>query len=409
MAVSVLSVCFLTQAFPDFQGAYRGIFVENLARCLVSQGYQIVVVTPRIYKVSEKYEERGKLHVYRFFFPSGERPLITYGRIPVFRMIIYMVSCFLRTLNVIKRYHCRLLHIHWIHPNGIVGVVAKAILRIPFVVHVRGSDLNIFALKNHFFKYLTRMVLRHSDMIICTSKATKVKMTVAFPKILKHKKAIVVYNEIDAATFHPMPEQEARKKLGIQADGLHFLFIGNLVIEKGVLELVNLMMTLSGAQKGSNVFLHIVGAGPLEQLLRKKVDENGQNSKIFIHGPVDPRQIPFWLNASNVLILPSEREGMPNVILEAVHCGIPVLATDVGDVGRFITENVNGFIMGVGDKRDELRQHLLRFMANHDELISMKKRLQNEVNSRGVNEGGCKGVAEIYDALMSVEEGVSHA
>jgi len=234
-------------------------------------------------------------------------------------------------------------------------------------------------------------------------------MTEAFPEILKHKKAIVVYNEIDAAMFHPMPEQEAREKLGIQADGLHFLFIGNLVIEKGVLELVNLMMTLSGAQKGSNVFSHIVGAGPLEQLLRKKVDENGQNSKIFIHGPVDPRQIPFWLNASNVLILPSEREGMPNVILEAVHCGIPVLATDVGDVGRFITENVNGFVMGVGDKRDELRQHLLRFMANHDELISMKKRLQNEVNSRGVDEGGCKGVAEIYDALMSVEEGVSHA
>lgn len=227
------SILFLTQAYPDFEKSHRGIFIQNLAEDLVNQGYNLIVVTPRIYKKSKMFEKLNNILIYRFYFPSGERTLISFKKIPIFLMLTYMISCLTKTFKVMLKHSCQLIHVHWIHPNGLIGLTAKLILRKPMIVHVRGSDFNLFVSRNRFFKILTRLILEKSDFVLCTSNTAKTGIINSFLK-LDPQKVIVIYNKIDSSRFRPIPENIARKRLGIRLSGICMLFAGKLVYEKGV-------------------------------------------------------------------------------------------------------------------------------------------------------------------------------
>ncbi|MFQ5843181.1 MAG: glycosyltransferase, partial [Thermodesulfobacteriota bacterium] len=103
------SICFLTNAYPDEEGSYRGIFVKGLAERLIRRGYEISVVTPRIFRKSVLREcSSGGLRVRRFPFWSEERLLITYRRIPWFRMVTYFLSGLYCTWEIIRSHGCLL-------------------------------------------------------------------------------------------------------------------------------------------------------------------------------------------------------------------------------------------------------------------------------------------------------------
>ncbi len=394
-------ICFISQAYPDFEGAYRGIFIKNLARDLIAGGYSVVVVTPKIYKVSQKKEGAGRLQVYRFGYPSGGKPLICYSRIPFFRMSVYMMACALKTSYVMGHHSCHLIHVHWIHPNGVVGVLAKYLFRCPLVIHVRGSDFNLFATRNRFFRALTHFILTRADHIFCASKGLKNGIRREFPRI-NEKRITVIYNSVDTSRFHPLPEKEAQKTLGLTQKGLHLLFVGNLVQEKGIPALIHAVETARGDSPKNSVTLHIVGSGPLADTLKGKTSQTREGEiAIILHGAVPHEQIPLWLNAAHALILPSEWEGTPNVMLEAIHCGIPVIATDVGDISRFIIDGENGFIIRKEGKEKHLRALFHDFMVHPDRLFSMKKRLQEKILvKKTVSEGDQSRIEQVYISLL---------
>jgi len=401
------AILFLTQAYPDYPGAYRGIFVKNLADQVAKRGHPVIVVTPKIFHDSEKYESSGDVQVFRFFFPSGGKTLVAFKRIPVFRMLVYMFSSLLKSVGIMKRQGCEIIHVHWIHPNGIIGVVLKWLYHVPLVVHVRGTDFHTFAKRNRFFAFLTSFVLSHTDRILCTSGILRDGILMSFPEI-DRENVIVVYNEVDTSLFHPIPEEEARKNLGIQEKGIHLLFIGNLVKEKGILDLLEVARKIYAGEPEKDVFLHVIGKGPLYSKLKERV-KDGYEDKIFIHGAVPPREIPVWLNAANLLILPSDHEGMPNVVLEAFCCGIPVLATNVGDIHEFIRENVNGFLINPEKKTEELEKYLETLLNNPERLGVMKREMQRKISEGFSFPPASREVVEIYQTLLRSRKVKTHA
>jgi len=397
------AILFLTQAYPDFEGSCRGIFIRNHVDDLVSHGYFITVVTPRIYKKSKKKEKLRNVFIYRFYFSSGEKPLISFKKIPILLMMIYMISCFLKMFEVMVRHSCQLIHVHWIHPNGFIGLIAKLVFRKPMVVHVRGSDFNLFASRNRFFKILTRLVLEQSNFILCTSERAKFGIINSFSK-LNPQKVVVVYNKVDSSRFHPLPENEVRQTLGIPQKGICMLFAGNLVPEKGILELIETFKILAEKFSEKDFFLYAVGDGPLKDVILEKA---GPKSRISIQGPVSPDVMPLWFNASNLLILPSEREGTPNVVLEALCCGIPVFATDVGDVAKFVKNGENGFVVPVERKKEALYTILSDILSYPKDLMNMKIRLQHK--TLNTQDYVTKDVADIYNILLQKKKKKSHA
>jgi glycosyltransferase involved in cell wall biosynthesis len=242
--------------------------------------------------------------------------------------------------------------------------------------------------------------LARSDWILCTSEELKRGILEAFPE-LEIKNISVAYNEVDTSLFKPIPEKEARNYLGIQEEGLHFLFVGNLVREKGVMDLIEVLIEMLEEGMEDRFFVHLVGTGPLYGNLKGLVHSRGLEGKIYVHGLVSPRQIPFWMNASNLLILPSEREGMPNVVMEAVYCGIPVLATNVGDIHVFIRNKENGYLISPENKKGELSIILKEIFSNPEQVVVMKSRLQKKILEKQNNKIPFLGdVTDIYKMLL---------
>jgi len=120
-------------------------------------------------------------------------------------------------------------------------------------------------------------------------------------------------------------------------------YIGTLSSVKGIMNLVEAFRTIS---KGNDTAeLLICGGGPLLNEIRKKLKHDGLQHKITLAGWIPHDNLSDYLNEMKLLVLPSYSEGLPNVILEAMACGTPVLATPVGGVPDLIKDGENGFIM----------------------------------------------------------------
>lgn len=138
------------------------------------------------------------------------------------------------------------------------------------------------------------------------------------------------------------------------------LFVGNLVEVKGVDRLLSAWRILTQVLLRSSleVELLIIGEGPNRQKLEKQARDAGIAGSVRFIGGKPHREISHWMRSVDCLCLPSRSEGMPNVVLEALACGVPVVASGVGEVPFLIKDGVNGFMVpqdeGYGDHDREV-------------------------------------------------------
>src|SRR4030065_1225665 len=168
-----ISVLFLTNAYPDFDSSYRGIFIKKMASLLKTDGYDIAVVTPKIYKKSRYVEEQNGMKVYRFPFFSGNRLLIEYDKIPYLRMCFYYVSGFLLSLYAFVRHRCQMIHVHWAIPTGLIGVGIAFLSRKPLMVTIHGSDFRLAMDESSFLKRIFLYVCKKAKHLHCVSDGMK--------------------------------------------------------------------------------------------------------------------------------------------------------------------------------------------------------------------------------------------
>jgi glycosyltransferase involved in cell wall biosynthesis len=146
---------------------------------------------------------------------------------------------------------------------------------------------------------------------------------------------IVQHNGVDGERFTIRSKAEARRRLGLPTDDPIICYVGNLAAEKGVDLLVDAMYTLRHDGDRS-ARLVIVGAGALEADLRRRARQLRVSESVHFFGRRPHHEVPIWLSASDVCCLASRREGCPNVVLEALASGRPVVAADVGGVSELV-------------------------------------------------------------------------
>jgi glycosyltransferase involved in cell wall biosynthesis len=144
----------------------------------------------------------------------------------------------------------------------------------------------------------------------------------------------VLPNGVDLERFAPGSARDARRALGIAEDARLILYVGRLVDGKGLDTLLEAFGTLRTAVP--RALLALVGSGPLQARLERRVLADGMARSVRLPGEAPHHAIPQWMRAADVVVLPSEAEGMPNVVREALACGRPVVATPVGDVPRLL-------------------------------------------------------------------------
>jgi teichuronic acid biosynthesis glycosyltransferase TuaC len=228
---------------------------------------------------------------------------------------------------------------YWGHPEGYAAVRLGKECNIPVVVGVRGSDF-LMAPPRGIVRRQIEYTARNASAILSVSgELSRVALG------LGAKRVHTILNGVDPAIFHIQDQPAIRERLGLPADETCVLFVGWLSKLKGVAQLVEAIAALnrSGGRKWS---LAMVGEGYLEPALREEARRSGFGSSFRFLGPLKAPDIAQWMNACDLFCLPSDSEGCPNVVLEALSCGTPVVATAVGSIPDLVDESCGILVPG---------------------------------------------------------------
>jgi len=154
----------------------------------------------------------------------------------------------------------------------------------------------------------------------------------------------VIPNGFTEDLFYPQDRDECRKKLGLPLDRKIILPVGNLVKVKGHKYLIEAMEHHQFRKHYTDIFCVIVGSGSLQGALEKQIHAAGLEECVFLAGDRPHEEIPVWMNACDVFVLPSLNEGNSTMMFECLGCGKPFVGTDVGGVGEIIEPEHNGLL-----------------------------------------------------------------
>ena len=253
-------------------------------------------------------------------------------------------NCYLAARSCVKTFSKRYVNINLMHAHfmdyGFVGAALKSLLNRPFVVTAHGGDVYEWPFRDKWHRTLAKYVLSEADQIITVSRFNEAKL---LSLGVSPNKLHVIPNGYDDKLFRSIPLVEARKKLGLPLNKKILLSVGNLVAVKGHTYLLDAMKFV--LKKRDDVILVIVGSGALGENLRKKTREFGLEGKVLFVGQRNHEEIPVWINACDIFVLPSLSEGFPTVIPEALACGKPVVGTNVGGVSEILHDSEVGLLV----------------------------------------------------------------
>lgn len=360
--VNNLRICIVTTMFPRYRGDYYGSFVFDEAKALLDKGCEVHIVTQHNPNILYEEEIEG-LHVHRFKWaePKRFRALVHFkGFKDNLRLLTYVVSLFFKLIKIIVQYKIDIIHAHSTVPTGFLAVIVSKIVRIPSFVTAHGMDVNNFE-KSQIFRYLIRVTMNNCNKAIAVSEDLALKMQLFE---VDENNIVVLNNAINLKIFKPISNEEIRVKYNIKDQDILLLYVGYLDTFKGVFELMDAFFEIH--KKNSKIKLLIVGEGPKRSELEEKSSKLKLNEFVIFTDKISHDEMHKYYQASDIFILPSYSEGLPLSILEAMACGIPVVASNVGGIPEIIKDYENGLLVNLKDKNDLYKK--LRILINDIEL-----------------------------------------
>jgi glycosyltransferase involved in cell wall biosynthesis len=345
-----MKLLFVSNLFPNGSEPTRGMHNAQQVTAL-SKRCEIKVVSPMHHPVpDESWQGIAVTHPRFVHVPLLSRPLNGW--------------LFARAVEpVIRRERADIVLVNWAYPDAYGVMLVADKVCFPFATTVQGSDVNVF-FQNATRKRQVLRALRASRAVFCRSEALRRILTA------EGIEAWTVYNGINHDRFRPLDRAECCRKLGLDSNRKRVLYVGNLVSVKGTTILEQAALQVPGTD--------VIFVGPAA--------EPAAPGHCVGARPHD--EIPLWMNASDVLCLPSLNEGLPNVVLEAMACGLPVVASRVGGVPEIVRDGVNGFMVPPADPAaltDALRRALAKRWDRDTIRVSVAK-FDWDVNARTVLE-----------------------
>jgi glycosyltransferase involved in cell wall biosynthesis len=333
----------ITNVFPSPLHPTKGVFNLQLVRAL-RRANEIRVICP-IAWTDEMMGRSGRRRIppERFHTADGTRVLFPRYYFPpkVFRrhygsFMWYSVRGIVR--DQLVGFRPDVILGYWAHPDGEVAVRAARLANVPALVMVGGSDVLLMT-GNGARRQCVLNVLRAADRVVPVSNSLKEKL-VEFG--IESGKVRVVERGVDTSLFHPGDRDEARRKLGLKAFSPVLVWVGRMVPVKGL----DVLLAACGVlrRQGLDFHLCLIGDGPLRGALARQADAEGIADAVRFIGAVPPDDLPDWYRAANVVVLPSRSEGVPNVLREAIACGIPYVASRVGGIPDLSSARCNRLV-----------------------------------------------------------------
>jgi glycosyltransferase involved in cell wall biosynthesis len=241
--------------------------------------------------------------------------------------------------NLYREFPFEIIMAAWAYPDAVAAAGLASEYKCPLVVKILGSDINnlaqLPALRPQIQKGLQR-----AQCVITVSEALRervIELGIAPERVLTQ------HNGVDGKKFKIRSKEAIRQELKLSTTRPFICYVGRLGQEKGLDVLLDAMHALATSGRG-DIDLHLIGGGEQEENLRAQVARLKLESQVHFHGMRPHDEIPLWVSAGDLLCLPSRREGCPNVVLEALASGRPVVASHVGGLPELIQSD-NGILV----------------------------------------------------------------
>ena len=250
-----------------------------------------------------------------------------------------------RPCRTVRRLHRAepfdLIDAHFGYPDGFAAVLLGRSLGVPVTITMRGTE-PLIAAAGRWRRWAVAYALRHADRVIAVSEplAAFARATLATAPDGAAPPVRVIANGVDLARFAPAAQAPARRQLGLPEGRRLLVSVGHLSPRKGFQRVLRVMPDLLAATP--DLMFAIVG-GPggeanNEAELRALAAGLGLSDRVIFAGSQPPERVATWLHAADLFVLASDYEGCPNVVWEAQACGVPVVATRVGEVARMVPD-----------------------------------------------------------------------
>jgi teichuronic acid biosynthesis glycosyltransferase TuaC len=334
--------------YPSSVRPLHGIFVETRLRELLRKGgvqTKVVAPVPWFWSTDPKHGDYAAMArtPHQEVHNDIEVHHPRFARLPKIGMSTAPLSLALGargTLNAIRRsgFDFDVIDAHYFYPDGVAAALLALWFNKPLVVTARGSDVNLIP---HYRvpRLLIRWALGRANASIGVSGALVERLRALGGD---DARLHVMRNGVDLNRFHAMPCAAVRAELGITGSPV-ILTVGNLHEHKGQRLTVQAFAQLR--QHFPNACLWVVGAGPDKSAIEQDAQRLGVADAVHLVGPVPNAELVRWYSAADLSVLASSREGWPNVLLESMACGTPVVATAVGGVAEIVRERAVGTVV----------------------------------------------------------------
>lgn len=395
-----MRIAVLTSSYPRYAGDGTAPFVQSICEHLAKLGHEIEVVAPYDPAVDDQLSSKFPVHRFRYIWPDklhimGHAKALeadTHLRLLAYLLLpFFLISAFGKLCSIVWRQRTQLIHAHWVLPNGPVAALVAKLNGIPYVISLHGSDMYM-AREHRLFGAVAKWVFQGAASVTACSEGLKQSaIQVGSP----HEPRLISWGA-DPNLFQPHPKPGyLMKELGLSKNQISILALGRMVHKKGFDVLLTAWPMVS--QAFPNAQLIIAGEGLLRKLLMKQAKQMG----VIFPGQIPWDQVPHYFALADLFVLPSVQDsygnidGQPTVLLEAMSCGLAVVASRIGGMPEVIRHDHNGILVPPGDETA-----LAKAMTNLLQNPAIMKRLGRNARLSVTNSLHWDKVAEAFSAIF---------
>jgi glycosyltransferase involved in cell wall biosynthesis len=387
-----MRIAVIASSYPRFEGDGTAPFVKSISESLHKIGNEVEVVAPYDPLVDENTPNLVKVHRFKYTLRKNSHIMgharaldsdIKLKKSVYLLLPFFILFSFIKLLRVTKNQKSQIIHAHWVIPNGLTALIVSKIRKIPLVISLHGSDIFI-AKSKWYFRIVAKTIFKNTSFVSACSE-----------DLLFNAKDLGAPDNIKIIPWGADPQKFSKIK-NLKNQKFNFrdnesqtilLCLGRLVHKKGFSNLIKAMPNL--LENNTNIKLVIGGDGPLRENLEELAKACEVKNSVYFFGKVNWNEVVLFLNSGDVFIQPSIKDeygnmdGLPTVILEAMACGLPIIASNLGGISLVVKDCVNGKLV-IPDNVDDLSRTINSMIIESDKLKVMgensRKLVEDELN-----------------------------
>jgi len=314
--------------YPSYGGS--GVIATELGKKLAVRGHEIHFIS---------YDRPFKLGAFNQNIFHHEVEVLEY---PLFKFPPYMIALASKIAEVSRWAELDLIHVHYAIPHAVSAFLAKQLVKdkhLPIVTTLHGTDITVVGHEPQFYD-ITRFSIEESDLVTAVSYSLKDETM----RVFKTDKDIkVIYNFVDPEEYHRVEVPGLRERYAPGGEKV-MIHISNFRPVKRLRDVIDVFARVARLVPAR---LLLVGDGPEGPSVHKYVEAQGLADKVYFMGKQE--RVVELLSISDIMLLPSEKESFGLAALEAMACGVPVIASNVGGLPEVIIDGKTGYLIPVGN------------------------------------------------------------